>query len=233
MAKLLTEGFASPKLAKDERYLTYILYLASAAYDKRLCPSAGDCIKSCLIVKAGRGAIGGPDNMVQRARKRKSDQLFSDRAGFLLQLNSEIVRAKAKASKLGLPLAIRLNGGSDLDWTDVYSMHPDVQFWEYTKRVDLAVKLNGLNNVHVTFSHSEQTTPRIMRTLLEHNINIAMVFETRKGRALPGAVGTVPVVDGDLTDLRFLDPTGVVVGLRLKSLRKPDLTNNEFVQRVA
>ena len=239
---LLTEGISSPKLAKDQRYLTYIMYLASGTYRPELCPNAGDCLKSCLITKAGRGAIGGPDNAVQRARKARTDFLFSDREGFLKQLHKEIDKAIVKARRLGLPLAIRLNGGSDLDWSEVYAKYSvnssesepvPVLFWEYTKRPDLALKLTKLTNVHVTYSYSERTTNRILGTMLANKINVAMVFNTRKGHALPDHVGSIPVIDGDTSDLRFLDAKGVVVGLRLKSLRKPNLENNQFVQQVA
>lgn len=226
---LLTKGIASPKLAKDQSYLTYILYLASAAYKPELCPNAGDCIQYCLITKAGRGAIGGPDNNVQRARKRKSDWLLSDPIGFKARLSTEIGNAVRLASKLGMPLAIRLNGGSDLDWSDIYIQFPNVQFWEYTKRPDLALRLNGQNNVHVTYSNNERTTTRILGTMLMNNINVAMVFHIRKGNPLPMYVGSVPVVDGDITDLRFLDGKGVVVGLRLKSLRKVSGTDTAFI----
>lgn len=220
--KLLTLGESSPKLAKDQRYLTAILYLAGAA-DARLCPNAGQCRDFCLITKAGRGAIGGPDNVVMRARKARTHYLYSDREGFLKQLNREINALKKKASKLGLPLAVRLNGGSDLDWSEVYSAHPEVQYWEYTKRPDLAIQLtNKYTNVHMSYSVNERTTDRVRGTLIANNINMVQVFNIAKGKELPAQLGTLPVIDGDASDLRFLDGRGVVVGLRLKSLRKID-----------
>lgn len=231
--KLLTKGIASPKLAKDQTYTTYILYLASAVYKPELCPNAGDCKSFCLITKAGRGAIGGPDNTIQLARKRKSDWYLSDPIAFKAQLIHEIKLAIKSANSKGEKLAIRLNGGSDLDWSDVYSQFPDVQFWEYTKRPDLALKLSQLQNVHVTYSHNERTTNRILSTMLQNRINIAMVFSTKKGQPLPAKSGSIDVIDGDISDLRFLDGRGVIVGLRLKSFRKvgkDQLQNQSFVQ---
>jgi hypothetical protein len=51
-------------------------------------------------------------------------------------------------------------------------------------------------------------------------MNVAVVYSTRKGEALPryayAARRRYDVIDGDMTDLRFLDPRGVVVGLRAK-----------------
>jgi hypothetical protein len=40
---------------------------------------------------------------------------------------------------------------------------------------------------------------------------------------LPG-YGSVPVVDGDLTDVRFFDPSSVIVGLSAKGRAKRDET---------
>jgi hypothetical protein len=129
-----------------------------------------------------------------------------------------------------------LNGGSDLDWAELYEEFSEVQFWEYTKRPDMAVRLSKLSNVQITYSHNEYTTNRITGIMLANGINIAMVFDlwSRKGGDLPAQVGSVPVIDGDVHDLRFLDPKGVIVGLRLKSITKPgDKINLEFVQKGA
>jgi len=216
---LLTSMESSPKLAKytGDGYLGAILYLASGVYKRELCPNAGDCLNSCLITNAGRGAF---DVKVSSARKRKSDWLLRDRAEFVKQLSSEISKLERKAAKLGKKLAIRLNGGSDLDWSDVYAAHPGVQFWEYTKRPELAVKLNQLPNVHVTYSYNERTTNRILGIIIGASINVAVVFGIRKGQNLPATNGNMPVIDGDLHDFRFLDQKGVIVGLRLKSNKR-------------
>lgn len=234
---LLTKGEASPKLAKDQRYMTRILYLASAVYKAELCPNAGLCKEHCLIVHAGRGAIGGYDNMVQRARKARSDWYLTNPVAFKAQLVHEIRLAVKASTKAGIPLAIRLNGGSDLNWDDIYAQFPQVQFWEYTKRPDLA--LGKQNNVQWTYSHNERTTARIIGQLVVNSVNIAMVFNVKRGQPLPPMVGSVHVVDGDLSDLRFLDERGVrsklrslvIVGLRLKKLKKIDRKlSNGFIQ---
>jgi hypothetical protein len=228
---LLTKGEASPKLAKDQRFMTRILYLASAVYKAELCPNAGTCKDHCLIVHAGRGAIGGYDNMVQRARKARSDWFLSNPVEFKAQLVHEITLAITASKKANMPLAIRLNGGSDLDWSDIYAQFPQVQFWEYTKRPELAVLIDTLPNVHATYSHNERTTTRILGLILGVGINVAMVFNTKRGQPLPAMVGNVSVIDGDLSDLRFLDEGGVIVGLRLKKLKKIDRKlSNGFIK---
>ena len=50
--------------------------------------------------------------------------------------------------------------------------------------------------------------------------NIAVVFDTKKGEELPTSFWGRPVVDGDKSDLIFLHPTNVVVGLRSKGKAK-------------
>lgn len=232
--KLLTQEIASPKLAKHEAstYYTAILYLAGAG-DSRLCPAATEgCRAVCLVTEAGRGTF---DN-VKQARQARTNMLFDRRDEFMQLLRADIKSVIRKARKLGKMPAVRLNGGSDLDWSEIYAEFSEVQFWEYTKRPDLALKLNKLPNVQATYSHNEHTTNRIMGTMLANNINIAMVFDlwSRKGGDLPTSVGSVPVIDGDVHDLRFLDPKGVIVGLRLKSITKPgEKINLQFVQKGA
>ena len=55
---------------------------------------------------------------------------------------------------------------------------------------------------------------------LNNGGNIAVVFDTKKGEELPSSFWGRPVVDGDKTDLRFLDADNVVVGLRSKGKAK-------------
>lgn len=230
--KLLTIESDSPKLEKsaNDQWLTAILYLAGAA-DARLCPaSTAGCRSICLITESGRGVMGP----VRQARQAKTDFLFNNRTGFDYQLAKDINALKAKAKRLGKRPAIRLNGGSDLDWSRFYETYQDVIFWEYTKRPDMAIKLSkAYGNVHMTYSENENTTDRIRGQMLASGINIATVFDiwSRHGGAFPDKVGTVPVIDGDTSDLRFLDPKGVIVGLRLKSAKKPTNTKNTFLKR--
>ena len=55
---------------------------------------------------------------------------------------------------------------------------------------------------------------------LDNGGNIAVIFDTKKGEALPTSFWGFPVVDGDKSDLRFLDADNVVVGLRSKGKAK-------------
>ena len=94
------------------------------------------------------------DNAKQ-ARKARTEYLHQNPELFDIQLKGELLQAYAKAKRQGKILDVRLNGTSDLDWSRIYDAFPYIQFHEYTKRVDLALKLKQFKNVTVTFSRHE------------------------------------------------------------------------------
>jgi hypothetical protein len=56
--------------------------------------------------------------------------------------------------------------------------------------------------------------------LLNKGFNVAVVFNTVANKLLPETFAGIKVVDGDLTDWRVGDGSGVIVGLRFKMLVK-------------
>jgi hypothetical protein len=225
--KLLT--FSNAKTTKGEKkgYLTGILYLAPAMTSGVLnvCPKASEgCKKACLFT-AGRGAY----NNVQEARKRKTLEYYNDRDGFIETLLKDIDIARKVADKKGLTLVLRPNGTSDLPFVGrkVAEANSDIQVYDYTKVSKPWER--QLPNYKLTFSRSETNEAECIEAL-DHGINVAVVFSTKKGQALPETYLGRKVVDGDETDLRFLDETGVIVGLRAKGKAKHDTTG--FVVQV-
>ena len=81
--------------------------------------------------------------------------------------------------------------------------------------------LNGElpSNYHLTFSCSEHNE-KISQLVLSMGGNVAVVFRDQ----LPETWSGYQVVNGDESDLRFLDKKGVVVGLIEKGLAKKDET---------
>jgi hypothetical protein len=67
------------------------------------------------------------------------------------------------------------------------------------------------SNYHLTFSRSEDNDKSAMGVLAQ-GYNVAMVFNK-----LPETYNGYRVVNGDETDLRFLDEQGVIVGLKYKN----------------
>lgn len=124
-------------------------------------------------------------------------------------------------------IACRPNVDSDVNWLTLVRHMFDFpwQFWDYTK---CSERLGNVpNNYHLTYSYNDGTLTKDWERVYATGSNIAVVFDSlwnpwgSKFGYLP-AVWTDPngkvwpVVDGDRQELRFLDPVGVCVGLRLK-----------------
>jgi hypothetical protein len=235
--KLLTPMEANAKTAKNATqggHFSAILHLAPAtlAGCGNMCPASTEgCRKACLNT-AGRGGMINAEtntNTVQEARIRKTKQLHQQPDEFFKQLHGDITKVKKYAQLEGKKPVVRLNGTSDLAWEsfrpaiwggkNVFEAHPDVQFYDYTKRPDRVMR-NQHPNYHLTFSQSESNQAMAKR-LLQHGHNVAVVFGG--GRELPKMYHGHPVVSGDEHDLRFLDPKGGhVIGLKAKGDAKSD-----------
>lgn len=223
---LLTVG--NPKLMKGQKkgYLSSVLHLAPADLSgKNTCPKATAGCKAACLNTAGRGGIfkkGETTNVIQQARIRKTKSFFENRQEFLNELVVEIVKTKKSAEKKGLIPVFRLNGTSDISWEkyevtngkNIFQMFPDVQFYDYTKINNR--KVSHIKNYHLTFSKADGNDMDV-RLAVSNGMNVAVVFtklpETYLGRK---------VINGDDTDLRFLDERGVVVGLKAKGKAKKD-----------
>lgn len=194
-------------------YLTGILYLAPANESgvMNTCPSATDaCIQACLFT-AGRGIFAKTRN----GRIAKTRLLHANRALFLDCLRWDIGMIARRARKHGLTPCVRINGTSDLAWIvlQMAAEFPAVQFYDYTKLAKPELRVRP--NYCLTFSYSGSNLSESLRALA-NGVNVSVVFNTRKSKPLPPTWNGFAVVDGDSHDLRFLDPQGVVVGLRAK-----------------
>jgi hypothetical protein len=230
MFKLLST--ANPKIQKGTKlgYLSYILHLAPFDLSgKNVCPKATPgCIASCLNT-AGRGGMfkrGENTNVIQRARIRKTQYLFADRAGFMRDLVKDIQKGIEYAKKQGLKPVFRLNGTSDLSWEkytidhnglNIFETFPTVQFYDYTKV--LGRKTSQYKNYHLTFSRAESNDDDVA-IALEQGLNVAAVYDQ-----LPKGM-----FSADDTDLRFLDPRTGFIGLKAKGKAKKDYSG--FVIRL-
>lgn len=126
-----------------------------------------------------------------------------------------------------MKLAIRLNGTSDIcyeniivdDNKNIFELFPEVTFYDYTKDYTRRDALKGKwKNYHLTFSRSESKKNHTKALeLLEQGVNVAVVFDK-----LPKKFAKVTVINGDETDLRFLDKKNKVVGLVAKGKAKKD-----------
>jgi len=227
-------GDAKTVKGNDSGYLTAIMYMTPyKTLGANLCPMAetAGCLEGCLNT-AGRGAM----NSVQKGRARKATWFVQDRVGFMRQLHKDLTRFQNYCAKRDLKPAIRLNGTTDIRWENVWiegksimELFPDIQFYDYTKIANR--KVSHIPNYKLTFSYSEASPVYVKQCniAIERGMNIAVVFRSKEG--IPSTFAGLPVIDGDKTDLRFLDPTQCVVGLYAKGKAKHDKSG--FVQEVA
>jgi hypothetical protein len=103
-------------------------------------------------------------------------------------------------------------------------LHSDIQFYDYTK---LANRKGVPANYDLTFSYSgvPAYAPYVAKAVAKGE-RIAVVFRNRaivetmlaNGETFLG----LPVVDGDDTDIRHLDPRGAIVALYAKGKARKD-----------
>ena len=237
--KLLSTG--NPKVLKgmSQGYNTYILHLAPAELSGygNTCPKATEGCKAACLNTAGRGGMfkkGETTNVIQKARIRKTILFFTDRRQFMLDLFDDIRKAIKQSEKLGLTPVFRLNGTSDLAWEKytlneqtVFEAFPNVQFYDYTKI--LGRKVEGISNYHLTFSAADGNDADVEKAIAA-GMNVATVFGLKKSQPMPETYNGITVFNGDESDLRFLDPKGVIVGLYAKGKAKKDTTG--FVKTI-
>ena len=229
----------NPKAAKAQSYgwLNAIHYMAphKLAGAGNLCGDASPgCIRICLGEHSG-AAIYYPS--VIQSRIAKARRFMRERAAYMRDMARAIEAAYRKAQRDGLLLCVRPNGSTDLAWEglkgsdglSLVAAFPSIQFTDYTKSFKRAMahaqgKMPA--NYHLTFSHSETNEAQCLQILAAGG-NVAVVF----GNGLPDVWNGYRVINGDLHDLRHLDPRGVVVGLSPKG-NKAKRDQSGFVVRL-
>ena len=213
-------------------YITGIMYLIPWKHGKvNLCPMAkqAGCLDGCLVT-AGRGIMSN----VAAGRQRKTDWFCNDRAGFMAQLVKDCEGLIRYCGKRDVKPALRLNGTSDIrferipverggvKFKHIFAAFPEIEFYDYTKIANRDI--SGIDNYSLTFSYSGANAAYQKQVAIaqEKQMNIAVVW--RKKENIPTRFLGRAVVDGDETDMRFLDPAGVIVALYAKGKAKKDST---------
>ena len=191
-------------------------------------------------------------NVVQQARVLRTDMLYEKTPGktstpvvteaFGSLMIHDIKQLVDFCDKYNITPSVRLNGTSDLLWEkmpvhakrNIMAWYPKVKFYDYTK-YPLASRMEHPKNYFLNYSLNEDPeSPRRAHQYLIAGMNAVAVFSTRRGRPLPRtwkiSGQTFKVIDGDLHDLRFIDPSPAIVGLRAKGFAQGDTTG--FVIRL-
>jgi len=238
-SRTIAAGSNAKTIKGDDTFQTAIMYLAPhmASGMGNVCPMAemAKCINPCLY-GSGRAALFAS---IPKARVAKTQRYFQDRTAFMTELVRDIGNFVRHCAKAGTKPAVRLNGTSDIQWeiahpcarngvefASIFEAFPDVVFYDYSKIAKRAYRALP-SNYSLTLSWSGANpvfAAGIEKAARETGCNVAVVYRSKALRnSMIGRTDTfLPVVDGDETDMRFLDPKGVIVGLYAKGPAKKD-----------
>lgn len=208
------------KTVKGEQYgvLTAIFYGSPAETSGvNMCAmyAIAGCGPACLNT-AGRGAMSS----VQMSRLRKTLFMLQFWDDFKVMLLREIERHAKYCRKRGLKCAVRLNGTTDIRWElkiwdDMvfFNRMYEVYFYDYTKIANRLVPDSSVYDLTFSYSGVEKYQ-KYVDTARAMGMRMAVVFRYRT--QIPKSFLGMDVVDGDDSDLRFLEPQGVVSALYAK-----------------
>jgi len=201
--------------------------------DSRTCPNAGkaDCLSTCLYLSGM--AIGYKSINISREAKR--ERFFNDRKAFMADLVKDVEALLRKAARENVIPCVRLNGFSDINYANIKAVRDGVthknifeafrtvQFYDYSKVIQIMKDSKSIPNLHITFSYSpsEDFEPVVKEAKRLKGFNWAVVFENELPKTWQGKT----VINGELSDLRFLDEKNVIVGLVAKGTKNAKYNN--------
>ncbi len=206
---------ANHKQAKGAGFLSIGLTLTPRATGRAVrsfCSFATQgCAAACF---ADYNRLAWPQN--KRVAVARTRLLAQNPEMFFVLLVNDLLRESGRAERLGVRLVCRLNVVSDVPFEREYSAlfvrFPSVQFMDYTKDIRRVLNPARPRNYHLTYSRSERNESECLR-VLKAGGNVAVVF---RRPPFPRALWGYPVIDGDASDLRFLDRSPCIVGLKAK-----------------
>jgi hypothetical protein len=224
-SSLITHPTANAKLAKSEGYYNCGISLAQdkTAGLKSVCPSSTPGCRNSCLGKFGRAEF---TPKIPEARINRTKLLLNDTALFWELLEPELHAVDRKAEKLGVQVAFRPNILSDWPWhkkfPQLFELFPHWNIYGYSKvrgyaKDYLAGKMPS--NYYLTFSYNERLSLDEVKSFLNDGLNVSVPFYDKKElrpRIPRRQWRNLPVVDGDKTDLRFLDPPKKIIGLKVK-----------------
>jgi hypothetical protein len=241
--RIFSTDSAKAAKANGFGFLNAIHYMAPADTGGagNLCPNASEpCKAICLGKYSGQAAIVADlergTNPTRESRIGKARLFMSARQHYLNLMAREILAIERKTAREDLAPIIRLNGSTDIPFERVrftidartaaalakagrwqpglpvtlLELFADLQFVDYTKSPQRLARKPA--NLDLTLSYSVTNDTACLDALATGH-NVAMIF----AGGLPETFAGFPVIDGDIHDLRHLDPKGgFIVGLSPK-----------------
>jgi hypothetical protein len=239
-SRTIRAGGNAKTVKGDKTFQTAIMYLAPhrASGAGNVCPSAelAGCIAGCLF-KAGRAAF---TPSINPARVAKTQRYFENRGAFMAELVRDLGAFVRHCVKNDVKPACRLNGTSDIQWevshpcvrngvlyASIFEAFPEVVFYDYTKIMKRAYRTLPANySLVLSYSGANQAyADSVIKAARDTGANMAIVYRSKALRDHLMSQGPSygrEIINGDETDMRFLDPKGVIVGLYAKGPAKKD-----------
>lgn len=210
------------RLSEKNGTITYCLYLAPwnlSGY--QVCPGGTHCHKFCLNGsghnKSDILARGIEESRINKGRIKRTRLFYENKDLFMRLLIHEIKKTQKYAEKHGMEFSVRLNGTSDLspeafvyEGKNILQWFPNVTFYDYTKVPNRVKLLGKYSNYYLTFSYDGHNWDAC-KNFLENGGNVAVVFSNQE--MIPMKFAGYPVCDGNLFDMRYLDPKQHIVAL--------------------
>ena len=148
------------------------------------------------------------------------------------EVNLELQWYKLKAKKEGKKLVVRLNTYSDInfknikieDGKNIFQLNPLTLFIDYTKNLNFTAEYD---NYKVIYSADKYlSTDEMLISKLQQGHNIAMVFLND----IPKTWNGYQVIDGDESDVAWIDKKSVISALKYKNIVKKGVSNKDLVK---
>jgi len=218
------------KTGKGEKdgYLTGIFYGAQgnlSGYE-----ACSQRTEACYDICLGGKGRAESYPAIMTSRINKTIMFFEYRDAWLKMMFRDIDALVRKAQREGLTPCVRLNGSTGINFNrplgkervNLFEMYSKLTFYDYTESIKQMRKyLRGElpSNYHLTYSRKEDNWAECEEVLASGG-NVAAVFGILKRESMPDQYKGYKVIDADQNDLRFLDPSGVICGLRPKGKRQ-------------
>ncbi|RLC36203.1 hypothetical protein DRH27_05570 [Candidatus Falkowbacteria bacterium] len=214
-----------------EKFEIFVMYLqpANKVALKTICNFAvkAGCKNPCLIDSGMLGLTTG-----QNAATKRTILFLLRRAYFDSKITKEIASKEKRAARLGIPVYFRLNGTSDINFSELIANNPNSKFYDYTKLL-ARVRRNTLPNYDLTFSgsmYSKQSKAALSKAIARGE-KIAIAFNSAGIKSDSLKIPVKGFSSFDDNDARFLNGAGEIGTLSRKGSNKTERAETDILEK--